>query len=69
MKSKGENVEGIVVVAAEPTELTIVNIVGDIKPEELGALGGKFGIPNIFFGNDGGKSKPKPVIKKKPGDE
>jgi hypothetical protein len=69
MKANGDNVEGIVVVAAEPTELTIVNIVGNIRPEDLGAIGGKFGIPNMFFGNSGGKLKTKPRDKKKAEDE
>ena len=34
-------------VAAEDKELTIVSIVGLIDPEQLGELGGKFGIPKI----------------------
>jgi hypothetical protein len=38
------NLGGIAVIAAEPTTLTIVNIVGKVTPEELGELGGQFGI-------------------------
>ena len=34
-------------VSAEPKELTIVSIVGEIDPEQLGELGGRFGIPKI----------------------
>jgi hypothetical protein len=36
---------GIVVIAAEPRELTFVHIDGPINPEDLGKLGGSMGIP------------------------
>jgi len=38
---------GIVVIAAEPRELTIVNIIGTLDPEKLVDLGGEFGIPRF----------------------
>ncbi|MGA2739386.1 MAG: DUF4252 domain-containing protein [Bryobacteraceae bacterium] len=38
---------GIVVIAAEPRELTIVNIVGTLDPQRLAELGGEFGIPRL----------------------
>ena len=38
---------GIVVIAAEPRELTIVNILGTIDPDKIGELGGEFGIPRL----------------------
>ena len=38
---------GIVVIAAEPRELTIVNILGTLDPEKLVDLGGEFGIPRL----------------------
>jgi hypothetical protein len=38
------NLGGVAVIAAEPTTLTIVNIVGKVTPEQLGELGGQFGI-------------------------
>jgi hypothetical protein len=56
---RGENVDvyfkdggnghlgGIVVIAAEPKELTIVNIIGTLDPEKLADLGGQFGIPRL----------------------
>jgi uncharacterized protein DUF4252 len=50
MKTDGKQVLGLVVLAAEPKELTLVNIVGAIDPEDLKDLGGKFGIPNMEFG-------------------
>lgn len=49
MKLNQGKVEGLVVVAAEPKELTIVNIVGSLKPEDLKNLGGNFGIPRMQF--------------------
>lgn len=46
-KKEGNEFKGLVVIAAEPTELTFVNIVGPIRPEDLSELGGQFGIPKI----------------------
>jgi hypothetical protein len=44
---RGERVVGLVIIAAEPKELTVVNIVGPIDIERLGELGGHFGIPDV----------------------
>jgi len=38
---------GVVVLAAEPKELTVVNIIGKLDPERLADLGGEFGIPHL----------------------
>jgi Domain of unknown function (DUF4252) len=38
---------GLVILAAEPTELTVVNIVGPINLDKLSKLGGHLGIPRI----------------------
>ena len=38
---------GIVVIAAEPKELTIVEINGTLDPQHLVDLGGEFGIPRL----------------------
>jgi uncharacterized protein DUF4252 len=57
-KKDGENVDvfskmvqdkiaGLVVIAAEPRELTFINIVGSIDLKTLSSLGGQFGIPKI----------------------
>jgi hypothetical protein len=43
----GSQIGGMVVIAAEPKELTIVSIAGTIKPEDLADLGGQFGIPKL----------------------
>lgn len=40
-------VGGIVVIDAEPRELTIVTISGNLDPEKLVGLGGEFGIPRL----------------------
>jgi hypothetical protein len=40
-----------VVIAAEPLELTIVNIDGPIRPEDLAKLGGQMGVPRIDIDN------------------
>jgi hypothetical protein len=40
-------ITGLVVIAAEPKELTIVNIIGPIDLEQLSSLGGQFGIPKV----------------------
>jgi hypothetical protein len=59
VKSKGENTEvyfkpaaagqidGLVVIAAEPRELTYVQIAGTLSPEDIADLSGQFGIPQI----------------------
>ena len=44
---RNDRITGLVIVAAEPRELTIVNIVGPIDIERLANLEGEFGIPKI----------------------
>lgn len=39
--------DGLAILAAEPTRLTVVNIVGAVDLEKLRDLGGSFGIPDI----------------------
>jgi hypothetical protein len=43
---RGERVVGLVIIAAEPRELTVVNIVGPIDIDRLADLQGEFGIPH-----------------------
>jgi hypothetical protein len=47
IKTDGQKIQGIVILSAEPTELTLVNIVGTIQLEDLKNLSGKFGIPDL----------------------
>lgn len=46
-KMEKDKVAGLVVIAAEPTELTIVSIDGPIDLDQLASLGGHFGIPKV----------------------
>ena len=47
LKFNGQKIEGIVVLAAEPRELTVVNVMGSITPEQLRALGDAGIIPKV----------------------
>lgn len=42
-----ERMAGIVIIAAEAKELTLVDIVGPIEVDQLADLGGQFGIPKL----------------------
>jgi hypothetical protein len=43
----GSRTDGIAIVAAQPRELTIVNIVGSIDLAKLAQLQGQFGVPKV----------------------
>jgi hypothetical protein len=47
LKTDAGQITGLAVIVTEPKELTIVNIVGFIRPEDIRDLGGHFGIPKI----------------------
>ena len=47
IKYQGDNVLGLAILAAEPKQLTVVNIVGPIDLEKLSQLEGQFGIPKL----------------------
>lgn len=53
LKKDGEQIGGLVVIAAEPKELTVVHIDGPINPEDLTELQGHMGIPKL--GKEAGK--------------
>lgn len=62
LKSENGQVSGIGILVADPTELTIVSVVGTMNPEEIRDLQGHFGIPRIDLSNGllgGGKDKDK----------
>jgi hypothetical protein len=46
-------ISGLVVIAAEPRELTFVHIDGAIDPAQLSELGGQFGIPAVEMPSKG----------------
>jgi hypothetical protein len=52
LRTDGKEITGLVVLAAEPKELTVVQIVGPLDPERLRDLGGNFGIPRIDLGKE-----------------
>jgi hypothetical protein len=47
LKTEGDKTEGLAIIAAEPKELTLVNIEGPIDLDTLSNLGGHFGIPEV----------------------
>jgi hypothetical protein len=47
LKTVNEKILGLVVIAAEPKELTFVNIDGPIDLDSLSSLSGQFGIPKL----------------------
>lgn len=60
----GDQIGGLVVIDAEPKELTVVNIDGAINPEDLSKLGGNFGIPRMEKdGSSKGSKDTKPTGK------
>ena len=50
---RGDSVVGLVIIASEPREFTVVNITGPIDLERLADLEGQFGIPE--FSKEGKK--------------
>jgi len=61
MWREGDQSGGLAIVAAEPKELTIVNIVGPVDLAKLGALQGRFGIPQLPLGQPGTPPQPPPL--------
>jgi hypothetical protein len=55
VRNESGKVSGVAILATDPREFTVVNIVGNIALESLADLGGQFGIPKL-----------QPVPKKKP---
>jgi hypothetical protein len=61
LRQQDGKILGLAILAAEPKELTVVNIAGSITPEQLSDLAGHFGIPEMHD-----KAKPpKPAPKAK----
>jgi Domain of unknown function (DUF4252) len=57
VKKEGDHIGGLVVLVAEPKELTVVHIDGPINPEQLSELSGHMGIPRIGRPKQGKSSK------------
>jgi hypothetical protein len=47
LRRTGDRTDGVAIIAAQPRELTIVNIVGSIDLAKLARLQGQFGVPRI----------------------
>lgn len=60
LRSDGSQITGLMIIATEPKELTIVSINGMIRPEDLQELGGHFGIPRM----ESDFSRKSPTVKK-----
>ena len=58
LKYQGDIIIGLAIVSADSTELTIVNVIGQIDLEKIRQLEGQFGIPKLDLG-EGGKGKPR----------
>jgi hypothetical protein len=54
----GGNVLGMAILCAEPTELTVVNIVGPVDIDKLSQLEGKMGIPRLGEEDNDSPEKP-----------
>ncbi|SPE33065.1 exported hypothetical protein [Acidobacteriia bacterium SbA2] len=54
----GGSVLGMAIICAEPTELTVVNIVGPVDINKLSQLEGKMGIPRLGEQTDESPQKP-----------
>ncbi|HLH42763.1 MAG TPA: DUF4252 domain-containing protein [Bryobacteraceae bacterium] len=58
LKTEGGKILGLVVLSAEPMELTLIDIVGSIQPDQIKELSGKFGIPDLGgIGKKAGEKK------------
>jgi hypothetical protein len=55
LREQNGKLTGVAVIAAEPKELTVVNIVGPVDLDSLAELGGHFHIPKLDVGKEGGK--------------
>jgi Domain of unknown function (DUF4252) len=50
LKTDGGQISGLAIIVTEPRELTFINIIGSIRPEDIRDLGGHMGIPKIDIG-------------------
>jgi hypothetical protein len=55
---QGDNILGLAIIAADPTQLTVVNVIGPIDLEKLRQLEGQLGIPKLDL-EKGSRGKPR----------
>jgi len=58
MFGKNKDLTALIIIAAEPKELAVVNIVGPVDLKTLGGLAGKFGIPKDLLDHTTPKPPP-----------
>ncbi len=63
MLVEGGKAQGLAIIASEPREFAIVNIVGSIDLEKLHELEGNFGVPELEI--ETGKKSPEPKTEPK----
>ena len=61
----GDKAQGLSIIASEPREFTIVNIVGSIDLEQIHDLEGKFGVPNLEIETGKKPAPAKPPVSEK----
>jgi len=49
--SEGKQVTGVTVVSSDPSEVTVVNIVGDVDLGALSEIGARLGVPEMVIGS------------------
>jgi len=54
LRRSGDHTDGVAIIAADPRQLTIVNIVGSIDLAKLAQLQGQFGVPKVGLTASGG---------------
>ena len=65
LRAAAGKIGGLVVLATEPKQLVVVNMIGDVDVQKLASLQGQFGIPEIDFrGDDNDDKERKPAAKK-----
>jgi len=47
VRTEGGKMTGLAILASDPRELTVVNLVGSVDPSAITDLGGSFGIPKM----------------------
>jgi hypothetical protein len=50
VRPEGDHINGMWIIATEPRELTVVNLIGPMDPDKISVLGGQFGIPRVKKG-------------------
>jgi hypothetical protein len=59
-RTQGDKISGLIIVSAEPKELTVVNIIGAIDIAKLSQLERRFGIPDLGDMDDSKETGDKP---------